>query len=88
MADLNYGMELLENYNLLIVYLQNYKKIVEDLVQVVSSQEKELVEKTVFVADLQGQIEQSGKPCVIVSIFLRNFLLTSALYLPCRDRHA
>jgi hypothetical protein len=69
MADLNSGMELLENYNLLIVYLQNYKKIVEDLVQVVSSQEKELVEKTVLVADLQGQIEQSGKPCVTVSIF-------------------
>jgi hypothetical protein len=31
---------------------QNYKKVVEDLVQAVSSQEKELAEKNVLVADL------------------------------------
>jgi hypothetical protein len=33
---------------------------VEDLVQVVSSQEKELAEKSALVADLQQQIENSG----------------------------
>jgi hypothetical protein len=32
----------------------------EDLVQVVSSQEKELAEKSTLVADLQKQIENSG----------------------------
>jgi hypothetical protein len=34
--------------------------MVEDLVQVVSSQEKELAEKSTLVADLQKQIENSG----------------------------
>jgi hypothetical protein len=34
--------------------------MVEDLVQVVSSQEKELAEKSMLVADLQKQIENSG----------------------------
>jgi hypothetical protein len=34
--------------------------VVEDLVQVVSSQEKELAEKSTLVADLQKQIESSG----------------------------
>jgi hypothetical protein len=34
--------------------------VVEDLVQVVSSQEKELVEKSMLVADLQKQIKNSG----------------------------
>jgi hypothetical protein len=33
---------------------------VEDLVQVVSSQEKELAEKSTLVADLQNQLENSG----------------------------
>jgi hypothetical protein len=33
---------------------------VEDLVQVVSSQEKELAKKSTLVADLQQQIENSG----------------------------
>jgi hypothetical protein len=33
---------------------------VEDLVQVVSSQEKELAEKSLLVADLQKQLENSG----------------------------
>jgi hypothetical protein len=33
---------------------------VEDLVQVVSSQEKELAEKSTLVADLQQQLENSG----------------------------
>jgi hypothetical protein len=32
----------------------------EDLVQVVSSQEKELAEKSTLVADLQKQLENSG----------------------------
>jgi hypothetical protein len=39
---------------------QNYKKVVEDLVQVVSSQEKELAEKSTLVVDLQKQLEDSG----------------------------
>jgi hypothetical protein len=39
---------------------QNYKKVVEDLVQVVSSQEKELAEKSTLMADLQKQLENSG----------------------------
>jgi hypothetical protein len=34
--------------------------VVEDLVQVVSSQEKELAEKGALVADLQQQLENSG----------------------------
>jgi hypothetical protein len=33
---------------------------VEDLVQVVSSQEKELAEKSTLVVDLQRQLENSG----------------------------
>jgi hypothetical protein len=33
---------------------------VEDLVQVVSSHEKELAEKSTLVADLQQQLENSG----------------------------
>jgi hypothetical protein len=41
-------------------FCQNYKKVVEDLVQVVSSQEKELAKKSTLVADLQQQIENSG----------------------------
>jgi hypothetical protein len=32
----------------------------EDLVQVISSQEKELAEKSTLVADLQKQLENSG----------------------------
>jgi hypothetical protein len=42
------------------LFCQNYKKVVEDLVQVVSSQEKELVAKNALVADLQQQLENSG----------------------------
>jgi hypothetical protein len=34
--------------------------VVEDLVQVISSQEKELAEKSMLMADLQKQIENSG----------------------------
>jgi hypothetical protein len=41
-------------------FYQNYKKVVEDLVQVVSSQEKELATKSALVADLQQQLENSG----------------------------
>jgi hypothetical protein len=41
-------------------FCQNYKKVVEDLVQVVSSQEKELAEKSLLVADLRQQLENSG----------------------------
>jgi hypothetical protein len=39
---------------------QNYKKVMEDLVQVVSSQEKEMAEKCTLMADLQKQLENSG----------------------------
>jgi hypothetical protein len=42
------------------LFCQNYKKVVEDLVQVVSSQEKELAAKSSLVADLQQQLENSG----------------------------
>jgi hypothetical protein len=35
--------------------------VVEDLVQVVSSHEKELATKSALVADLQQQLENSGK---------------------------
>jgi hypothetical protein len=42
------------------MFHQNYKKVVEDLVQVVSSQERELAEKSTLVADLQKQLEDSG----------------------------
>jgi hypothetical protein len=44
----------------MVMFHQNYKKVVEDLVQVVSSQEKELVEKSSLMADLQKQLEDSG----------------------------
>jgi hypothetical protein len=44
----------------MISFCQNYKKVVEDLVQVVSSHEKELAEKSTLVADLQQQLENSG----------------------------
>jgi hypothetical protein len=36
------------------------RKVVENLVQVVSSQEKELANKSALVADLQQQPENSG----------------------------
>jgi hypothetical protein len=39
---------------------QNYKKVVEDLVQAVSSQEKELAEKNVLVADTQEKLVCGG----------------------------
>jgi hypothetical protein len=42
------------------LFCQNYKKVVEDLVQVVSSQEEELAAKSALVADLQQQLENSG----------------------------
>jgi hypothetical protein len=35
------------------LFYQNYKKVLEDLVQVVSLQEKELAEKSTLMADLQ-----------------------------------
>jgi hypothetical protein len=44
---------------------------VEDLVQVVSSQEKELADKSLLVADLQKQLANSG-----------NFLLPLASLVP------
>jgi hypothetical protein len=50
---------------------QNYKKVVEDLVQVVSSQEKELAEKSTLVADLQKQLENSGN--FQLPLFLASF---------------
>jgi hypothetical protein len=50
---------------------QNYKKVVEDLVQVVSSQEKELAEKSTLVADLQKQLKNSGN--FLLHFFLANY---------------
>jgi hypothetical protein len=46
---------------------------VEDLVHAVSSQEKELAEKSLFVADLQEQLPNSG-----------NFVLPFASLVPLR----
>jgi hypothetical protein len=46
---------------------------VEDLVQAVSSQEKELAEKSLFMEDLQEQLANSG-----------NFLLPFASLVPLR----
>jgi hypothetical protein len=59
------------------MFYQNYKKVMEDLVQVISSQEKELAEKSALMADLQKQLKNSG-----------NFLLPffgKFLY-PCASR--
>jgi hypothetical protein len=42
------------------MFHQNYKKVMEDLVQVVSSQEKELAKKSTLMADLQKQLKDSG----------------------------
>jgi hypothetical protein len=55
------------------MFYQNYKKVVEDLVQVVSSQEKELAEMSTLVADLQKQLENSGNfplPLTSLSTFV------------------
>jgi hypothetical protein len=42
---------------------------VEDLVQVVSSQEKELAEKSALVADLQQQLENNGNFLFVLDKF-------------------
>jgi hypothetical protein len=42
------------------MFQQNYKKVVEDLVQAVSSQEKELADKNLLMADLQKRFANSG----------------------------
>jgi hypothetical protein len=47
--------------------------VVEDLVQVVSSQEKELAEKSTLVMDLQKQLENSGN-------FLLHYFFDKLLY--------
>jgi hypothetical protein len=89
MADLLSGMELLENYHLVLnVILQNYKKFVEDPLQAVSLQEKELEEKIVLVADLQGRLEHSGKSNLSCSFQVRSTLLISLLFPPCRYNNA
>jgi hypothetical protein len=54
------------------LFYQNYKKVVEDLVQVVSSQE-DLAEKSTLMADLQQQLENSGNfllPLTSLSTFV------------------
>jgi hypothetical protein len=85
MADSLSGMELLENYHLVLnVLLQNYKKFVGDPVQAVSLQEKELEEKTALVADLQGTIGHSGKSNLSCSFQVRSTLLISLLFPPRR----
>jgi hypothetical protein len=55
---------------------QNYKKVVEDLVQVVSSQEKELANKNALVADLQQQLENSG---TLLLTSLSSFMLIQSM---------
>jgi hypothetical protein len=55
------------------MFHQNYKKVVDDLVQVVSSQEKELAEKSTLVADLPKRLENSGNfllPVTSLSTFV------------------
>jgi hypothetical protein len=55
------------------MFYHNYKKVVEDLVQVISSQEKELAEKSTLIADLQKQLENSGNfllPLASLSTFV------------------
>jgi hypothetical protein len=50
----------------------NYKKVVEDLVQAVSSQEKELSKKTALLANLQGKLEHSGELYLSCSFQVKN----------------
>jgi hypothetical protein len=52
---------------------------VEDLVQVVSSQEKELAEKSALVADLQHPIENSGNFLLSLTI-LSTFVLSNQYF--------
>jgi hypothetical protein len=52
---------------------------VEDLVQVVSSQEKELAEKSTLVADLQQQLENSGN-FLLSLISLSTFVLSDQYF--------
>jgi hypothetical protein len=57
------------------MFHQNYKKVVEDLVQVVSSQEKELAENSSLMADLQKQLKDSGNFCCSFGKFFCTFVL-------------
>jgi hypothetical protein len=50
----------------------NYKKVVEDLVQAISSQEKELAKKTTLLANLQGKLEHSGELYLSCSFQVKN----------------
>jgi hypothetical protein len=59
MAD-NHPHKALRVTNTSNLFCQNYKKVVDDLVHVVSSQEKELATKSALVADLQQQLDNSG----------------------------
>jgi hypothetical protein len=52
---------------------------VEDLVQVISSQEKELAEKSTLVADLQLQLENSGN-FLLSWTSLSTFMLSDQYY--------
>jgi hypothetical protein len=52
---------------------------VEDLVQVVSSQEKELAEKSTLVADLQQQLENSGN-FLLSKTSLSTFMLSNQYF--------
>jgi hypothetical protein len=52
---------------------------VEDLVQVVSSQEKELAEKSTLVADLQQQLKNSGN-FLLSWTSLRTFMLSDQYF--------
>jgi hypothetical protein len=52
---------------------------VEDLVQVVISQEKELAEKSALVADLQQQLENSGN-FLLSLISLSTFVLSDQYF--------
>jgi hypothetical protein len=54
---------------------------VEDLVQVVSSQEKELAGKSTLVADLQQQLENSGNFLFVLDKFKYLYAIRSILCL-------
>jgi hypothetical protein len=65
--------------NHFILFCQNYKKVVEDLVQVVSSQEKELAEKSALVADLQQQLQNNGSFLLSLDKFKYLYAIQSIL---------
>jgi hypothetical protein len=67
--------------------MQNYKKVVEDLDQAVSSQEKELAEKTALLAVYRGGWSIAIS-CTCLVVLKLDILLILLLFPPCRCRLA